>query len=299
MGDITAAHWWQPSNPDKSLPGILLEDDEHGWVLQLDGTFQESLVPDAATTGTPAVRRLELPDSFPILVGTTSHGRLVSLVNCQVLEGSFPFVGSRGSLKIWPTVLVYDVHFESADDFRLSSLSIRYSNLDTWVATSGFSVQFDFGFYPVEVKYSKPEPIESALSDSVKIGIDFSASGPSLPIVTSVHIVQQSWLTITSTADLSYEELLRHLGNLANLVSLGVGEPLRPLEMTATCNARDPAGAERSVRVNLVHNREPIASHGHGVSQREMLFTLPDIRSRFSDLVTSWFSRDEALYIRA
>ena len=180
MGDITAAHWWQPSNPDKSLPGVLLEDDEHGWVLQLDVTFRESLVPDAATTGTPAVARLELPDSFPILVGTTSHGRLVSLVNCQVLEGSFPFAGSRGSLKIWPTILVYDVHFESADDFRLSSLSIRYSNLDTWVATSGFSVQFDFAFYPVEVKYSKPEPIESVLSDSPKIGVDFSASGPSL-----------------------------------------------------------------------------------------------------------------------
>jgi len=198
-------------------------------------------------------------------------------------------------LKIWPTVLVYDVHFESVDDFRLASLSIRYSNLDTWVATSGFSVEFDPALYPVEVKYSKPQSIEGVLSDSLKIGVGFSVSGPSLPAVTNVHIVQQSWLTLTSTQGLLYEDLVRRIGNLANLVSLGVGEPLRPLEMSAICNARDPLGAEHSVSVKLVHNREPIASASRNVPHWDMLFTLPDIRARFSELVAAWFSRDEAL----
>ncbi|MBZ5726216.1 MAG: hypothetical protein LAP87_14610 [Acidobacteriia bacterium] len=293
MVDITAAHWWQPSDPDKPLPGILLKDDEHGWVLQLDGTFQESVVPDATTDGEPIVVEFGLPDTFPILVGITSHGLLISLVDCQVLEASFPFAGSRGSLKVWPTLLIYDVHFESADDFRLASLSIRYSNLDTWVATSGFSVQFGPNLYPAEVKYSIPESIEGMLSDGLIIGVKFSASGPSVPAVTNVHIVQQSWLTVTSTQDLLYKDLFRHINNLANFVSLGVGEPLIPLEMTAMCTALDRSGAEHSVRVRLVSNRQPIVASSRDVPHWDMLFTLPDIR--FSDLVTAWFLRDEAL----
>jgi ApeA N-terminal domain 1 len=136
-------------------------------------------------------------------------------------------------LKLWPTVLIYGVHFESADDFRLTSLSIRYSDLDTWVATSGFTVKFDPALYPVEVRYAKPESVESQLSESLKISIKFSASGPSLPALTNVSITQRSWLTITSATDLPFKRLLEHITDFANLISLAVGEPLRPLEMAS------------------------------------------------------------------
>jgi ApeA N-terminal domain 1 len=85
-------------------------------------------------------------------------------------------------------MLIYGVHFEDAEDFRLTSLSIRYSHLDAWVTTSGFTVNFDPATYPVEIRYSKPESIESPISDGLRISIDFSASGPSLPAFTNVSI---------------------------------------------------------------------------------------------------------------
>ena len=222
---MMATHWWQPSNPARVLPGVLFEDEERGWVLQLDGTFEEIDLSELASAGKPIIVPLKLPGVFRVLVGTTSRGQLVSLINCQVLEGSFPFAGSRGSLKRWPTVLIYGVHFESADDFRLTSLSIRYSNLDAWVSTSGFSVTFGADLSPVEVRYSKPEPIESSLPDNLTICIEFSASGPSLPAVTNVSITQRSWLTIKSAVDLSYEHILKHVSDFADLIALGVGGP--------------------------------------------------------------------------
>jgi hypothetical protein len=292
---MTAAHWWQPSNPKKALPGVLLEDEERGWLLQLDGSFQELDLSVLASAGQPVAVQMELPDSFPILVGTTSQGQLVSLVNCQVLEGSYPFPGSRGSLKLWPTTLVYGVHFESADDFRLTSLSIHYSHLDTWTATSGFSVTFGPAFYPVEVRYAKPESVEGVLPDGLKISVDFSASGPSLPAITDVRITQRSWLTITSEHALPYQQLLRHTGSFADLISLCVGEPLRRVEMSATCNAQDPLGAEVTTRISVIDNLAPIAAADRDVPARDMLFTLPDICTRFGELVVAWFSRDATL----
>jgi hypothetical protein len=292
---MTATHWWQPSNPNKVLPGVLVEDEAHGWILQLDGTFEELDLSALARTGEPVMIPWKLPDGFRVLVGTTSGGQLISLVDCQVLEGSLPFAGSRGSLKLWPTVLIYGVHFDSAEDFRLTSLSIRYSNLDAWVATSGFSVTFGTAPFAVEARYSKPDSIESSLSENLKLCIEFSASGPSLPAVTDVSITQRSWLTITSTADLSYQQIVRYVSGFADLIALGVGEPLRPLEMSGTCNALNPSGAQVSASIDLIHNREPIVSKSREVRPWDMLFTLPDIRSRFGEFVNAWFSRNESL----
>jgi ApeA N-terminal domain 1 len=96
---MTATHWWQPNKPNKVLPGVLLEDEERGWLLQLDGSFEELDVSALASGGKPVVVPLKLPDSFPVLVGTTSQGQLISLINCQVLEGSVPFAVVHGSLK--------------------------------------------------------------------------------------------------------------------------------------------------------------------------------------------------------
>jgi hypothetical protein len=140
-------------------------------------------------------------------------------------------------------MLAHGVHFESAEDFRLKSLSIRYSHADTWAGTSGFTVALGAGFYPLEVRYAKPDPVECTLSDGLKVSIEFFASGPAMPISTHLEITQRSWLTVTSEVDLPFRTLLEHVTDLANLISLGVGEPLKPLEMSATRNAHDPSGA--------------------------------------------------------
>lgn len=293
-GDYDGSTLVEPGNHDKHLPGVLLEDEEHGWVLQLDGTFDDLDFNALASAGKPVSIPGKLPSSFPILVGTTSQGKLISLIDCQVLESSLNLLGTRGSLKLWPTILVYGVHFESAADFRLTSLSLRYSHLDVWAATSGFKVDFSTTLYPVEIRYAKPESVEGVLSDGLNVSLEFSASGPSIPAVTNVTITQQCWLTIVSTVDLPFKTLLEHITDFANFISLGVGEPLRPLEMSATCNAQDPSGATRVVSLDLVHNRKPIAPISRDVRHWEMLFILPDIRARFSELMAAWHGRDDA-----
>ena len=92
--------------------------------VELDGSFEELDFSSLATSGKPVAIPVRLPRSVPILLGATSQGQLISLVDCQFLSGSPSFLHQRGSLKVWPEVLVYGVHFASSDDFRLTSLSI-------------------------------------------------------------------------------------------------------------------------------------------------------------------------------
>jgi hypothetical protein len=166
--------------------------------------------------------------------------------------------------------------------------------LDSWAGTHGFTVSFGTAFYPVEVRYARPEPVECTLSDGLRLSIDFSASGPVMPITTDLRITQRSWLTVTSTTDQPFQKLLEHVTEVANLISLGVGEPLTPLEMCATCNAQDPSGARTQESVELIHNRKPLAPVSREVPCFEMLFTLPNVRNRLEELIAAWLGRDDA-----
>ena len=295
MAKVTATHWWQPGKPERAIPGVLHEVEERGWVLQLDGNFETTDFSALAKAGQPVVLPNKRPGEFPVLVGRDSQGHLISLIDCQVLEWSYPIPTlSGGELQLWPTILVYGVHFESAEDFRLRSLSVRYTHVDTWVGTHGFTVNLGTKFYPVEVRYARPEPIECTLPNDLKVSIEFSASGPAMPITAEARIIQRSWLTVASTTDLPFEKLLEFATDFANLISLGVGEPLTPLGMSGKCTAQDPSGNITQASVDLIHNRKPIAPASREVSYFDMLFTLPNIRDRFAELVRAWFGRDEA-----
>jgi hypothetical protein len=156
--NLTASEWWEPSRPDRRLHGVLFEEAGRGWVLKLDGNFEKIELDRHLASEGPITVPLTSPSEFPVLCGITGGGKLLTLFNCQVMAATWPLFGNSGQLVVWPTILAYDVHFENLDDFRLTSLSVRYSNLDAWAATSGFSI--DLGSSDnYSVSTSPAEPI--------------------------------------------------------------------------------------------------------------------------------------------
>src|SRR5258708_7422650 len=131
MPEITTAQWWQPQEPNKIRSGVLSQDDR-GWLLELDGAFEEIVFPERSDGGRPLPVPVKLPEDIPILLGSTPRGQFISLIDCQVFQGTPSMGPHRGSLKLRPRILVYDVHFTSPEDFRLTSLSSHYANLDAW-----------------------------------------------------------------------------------------------------------------------------------------------------------------------
>jgi hypothetical protein len=287
--------WWQPDAPEKALSGVLFEDPDEGWLLELDGNFADmdlnAMTAQGITIAAP-VRRLE---RFPVIVGL-SQGRMVSLMNCEPLSFGLFFTRASGSLKLRPTTIIHGVYFESVEDFQLRSLAVSYKHLDTWIATSGFKFTFDTNVYPLKIQYTKPEPIECELSEGIRLSIDFSASGPKLPVTTSLHMTQQSWLKISSVVPTACEQLFTHLHGFANLIAVMVGKPLTPLAISGTCLATDDSGKTSDVGIEIVENRKPIAdASSEEVQLRDVPFTPPDLRSRFNEIMQAWFARDSKL----
>src|ERR1039458_2307345 len=256
MTENKLAQWWRPEAPSERLPGTLYEDGDRGGMrLLIDGHFAEADA-EPATDGVPIAVRPAL-DDVPLLVGTTADGKLLSLFDCRTVKRS----GLPGLTKTFqvfrPGIIAYDVHFASADEFRLTSLSGRYSNLDQWVNTSGLSYAFaSANLYPIAITYAKPEGVKATLSNGISVSVDFSVTGPDFGNRSGVQIQQQAWLGVRSSDERSYEELLRGLTLVADFVSLGIGQAVRLAEMQAgAMDSESTENPQKTIYFRLHHNR--------------------------------------------
>jgi ApeA N-terminal domain 1 len=290
MATFKLAQWWEPGTADKRLAGTLVQDDAGYFRFHVDGHFERSRAQSGQPDGVPTSVHPPM-DDIPILVGVTSEGKLISLIDCRVTGP----VGIPGLMKTTqefkPRLIAYDVHFASIDEFRLSSLSMRYSNLDQWVDTPGFRIEFSPSqTYSASVHYVLPEPITATLSSGLTVGVFFSATGPNFDHSrTDVHIQQNAWLRISAPDERSYEELVRAITIVADLISLGIGQPMRPIESQATTsNSESTGGPESSISFKLHHNAQPIAPLLTDVDKPRMLFNLNDLRNTFGTMLETW-----------
>ena len=166
MAEFKLAQWWQPKTPDERLAGGLVDSERGGLRLILDGHFKQL---DTSAESVPKPDLLSV-ERYPILVGITVDGKLITLIDCRVTKSSGIPGLVKASLEVLPSIVAYDVHFSSASDFILRSLATRYSNLDSWVATSGFEYEFHRGEgYSVSIRYQRPEPISATLSNGATV----------------------------------------------------------------------------------------------------------------------------------
>ena len=295
MATFKLAQWWEPGAPDKRIPGTLYETDVGGLRLHLDGHFGPQ--PLDLPEGVACPVNVPLND-YPMLLGITSEGKFISLIDCHAAKAGGTPGFTKTYQEIIPRIVGYDVHFESVEDFRLTSLSFRYSNLDEWAATSGFAVTLSSdASYPVTVRFEKPKGVEAELSNGLKVGILFSASGPDFaPVTTEMRIQQKAWLSVSAPDERPYEELLRTLSTVADFIALGIGQPMRALECEAT--AFDSASRDqpkKSFRFRLHHNAEPIAPVLPDVDASYMAFTLREVKDRFGSFLNTWCAQDEKI----
>lgn len=297
MVTFNLAQWWEPRAPDSRLAGTLFQGDDGSFRLSVDGHFAPSGErSDAADTTETSVS--PSMDDLPLLLGVTKEGKLISLISCRVLKASGIAGFTKTTQEIKPELIAYDVHFASMDEFRFNSLSMRYSNLDQWVDTSGFTTTFpQSDLYSVSVHYVKPEPITALLTNGLTVGVFFSASGPGFGgSRTQMHIEQHAWLKVSASDERPYEELIGTIRTVADLIALGIGQSMRPIEIRASAFDSESTDDPRKWRsFKLHHNAEPIAPVLAEVDAKRMLFSLNDIRSNFAAILQSWCSEREKI----
>jgi ApeA N-terminal domain 1 len=288
-------YWWLPADPETKVPGTLSFSQKRV-ELELLGSF-----------GAPATPLARIDDQ-PRILGVTKDHKAVTLEHCAGMGARFGF-GGFPTTRFRPRLVLHGLWYEPDERVLFDEISIRYSDLDTWAATSGFSSQWAWdpdgkSIRKLDITYTPPESIEVNLDADTTLGIDFSWTWNGLRRpTTESHIVQTASFRVRCASPATPEQALDYVYHMRNFLSVGVGRPIRVLSVRGFQNPPpdaevdqftklEPRKLEVEILYQTVGSPEPA---GKELDISEMLFTLADARPRLGEILQTWFERQELM----
>jgi ApeA N-terminal domain 1 len=127
--DPTQGMWWLPGRKNHAVQGTLSSEDGERYILAVTGFLDPEPGP--------------FPSEYPIILGVSHSGQLITLNNCvqrrrQLSLSGFPQV-RYDEYRVQRAL--FDAHFPSADAVRFYRIDVRYSHLPDWAQLSGFNEQ--------------------------------------------------------------------------------------------------------------------------------------------------------------
>jgi hypothetical protein len=268
--------WWIPNNPENKVSGILKFSPEEGTILDLIGSFEND-------------------NHIEIILGKSYDGKDITLYNCFEKERSFNTSGFSKS-SVYVGMIFVGAHFHKKKDIKFKELFIHYSHLDEWVNISGFNIKNGLD-EKVIIEYKCPEPIQVNIKD-YKISIYFQPTISSR-LQKEVNIKQKTYIKVESSEEKEYCEYTNITYHIQNFLSLGIGEPIYPLEIKGTTeiNKKEIIEGKFSYpKVEIFYKLLDISK----MTRKEiipfnMLFTFKDISSRFETFLKTWIEKEELL----
>ncbi|MGA2599934.1 MAG: HEPN domain-containing protein [Bryobacteraceae bacterium] len=276
--------WWLPTSPGDKLLGTLSLLPGKRAALETEGRFWQYPWANQKPGVSVAVRFDDLFESAPIVLGVSSQGEAITLLECHEsragsdtssLDAKFALVGAG---------------FECVEDVVLQCIEAHLTHLDSWSSDSGFAIEF-LTTGETRMAYKKPTGVSATVSSGLTIGIGFDVTGPIFKHPNNeFRMTQRAVAFIEASEGLGLHELLVRMDRFRKFIALGVGAPVGITMIRA-----------RSPKVNphktfFVHASHLVAEDSDESPRRnEMLFSLPDVRHQLGTLLDRWGAREDLL----
>lgn len=215
--------WWSPDDPETKLAGRLVADDDAAKLI--------------LTINNPGRRLFSRSESreYEVLHGSTSDGKLITLLKCFDLNSSWSSNGIEKRIVLANYVLVGGLVPEDRVENAFGQLSLKWPGLQRWFFRSGISVDHDKdNLYSFTIKYTPLEPIN--FEYSADLNIEFSFSTDKLPsggaLSEKVEFREIVWVSLKKSAPASLSFFLEKLNELVQFFSICILEYNQPEEVT-------------------------------------------------------------------
>jgi hypothetical protein len=290
--------WWLPETPGNTVPGELIYKPDDGISLYLHNDLFAS-IDDFSQTNV-------FFQNVPIILGMTLNGKQISLLYCTQFD---PFV-DQVIVTIVPTntfnirFAFIGVHFSSPSNAKFLSINIAFSHLDEWMAQRPYKIirsnkkRKMQEINKLTIQYNKTKPISVMVDEYC---VSFKNSGPNIhrPSIGELVLSQKSWAIIKANSNpKGIEELIQISKHIQNFLTLGVGEPVYPLEMVGFCEENKQVFNGEKIYyppVQIVYRRPWKGIHPKRILSSQMIFTLETIRNQLMKYLNRWFKKDETL----
>ena len=297
-------YWWLPEDGDPGVPDPTkrlagkLTISEGRPTLDVLGDFGHEVLSESETDTV----YMPYPAGQPRILGLTSTGQPVTLLGGRVARSQMRFPGIA-TTSYGGDVALVGAWFGIDEEVTFNEFAIRTSDLDTWVAKSGFSQSITGSgeaggtVVPerVQIDYSPPETIVIPLDAGDEARIAFAYTSLGLPPVTVEAGIKQTaslYYRFHELGDL--EAVGTKIGQLRNFLSLAVGRRVAVRSVFAYKDDFAHPDTQRREPIEIVypikHNSEP---EGRLLHPTEMLFTLRQAEPDISTVMRAWFAAQE------
>jgi hypothetical protein len=285
--------WWRPSDPDEKLNGTLTITKGEP-TLDVVGNFGHEVIGEGEGE---RIYSMSLADQERV-VGITTDGRSVTLVDCTEVGGNTHFPGMATAVYRASAALIGHM-FEAGEPIELDEIEIRTSEIEQWVGHVPFPAekvnpQDDAALATVRV--TRPQTIAIPLPNGERAQLRFEITTSGLGIVTTdANLRYAAWIGLRFAERRDLTEATRAAQQLRNFVSLAVGKPLTVLAVDGyRDDVVDQAGHRIPLQVLYPVARNPELSTRR-VQRWEMLFTFDEARDRIAEVLGAWLDHHDLL----
>lgn len=279
-----------PEKPDLKIAGTLRYDPEEGASLSLIGSFKN-------------LPHLGNVSSLDVILGFAG-GKAVTLYKCIESRTSMSMTAQMPVMMVtsyFADVVFLGHHFQKEEDLVFESISVNYSYLEEWTRITGikFGLTMNKNQHLVryDASYSFPDKVVVKPGDfDLTITYSFKDGGDRLK---SIEFVQTTYLEITPRSPMDFNEYHRmFLYHLQNLLSLGIGRAVYPLEIkgkNSNCKTVLKSGKSILNDITVFYRLGKMPDFTKKLHPLEMFFYYSDIASEFESCLKNWFSKSELL----
>jgi hypothetical protein len=285
-------NWWLPENPEVSIFGRLTFTPGDKLNLKVEGLLNPKPNNEKITHAdfiNPTLVQGVLKDESGI-------AKDVTIYKCQQFQSSSSLIGSGlHSSSFFSTAAFVGVHFNNVDEVKFKSISIHFSNAETW--SNKYPISMSRGENTGEelIQYIPPETVWAEI-DRTLIRIAFLGPNTSYSY-SHVSISYETRVEITPAEEKSFEEYLELIRRVQNFLSLSMGGPVFPLKIIGSAKANQELVDQSTLYppVNIYYLTPWWPSTIKEIHFFEMLFPLPAIADDFQKYLKNWLEKYQLL----
>jgi ApeA-like protein/HEPN superfamily Apea-like protein len=257
--------------------------------LELFGSLRE--------TSGPATFEAYRLHREPIVLGLLEDGVRITVVDAyRTRSKSLLFAGAFR--EVYRSHLAFrGINTENPDALRFEKALLRLSHLDDWVTLTGFAQAMEFSpenrLTRYEGTYSWPPEVEARTSEgTITVTYTFHPEVPGAGDRISAH--QKSWLRFEPPQPVSFKECVsRFVHRMRQLVSLATGRANHVLQLDLHPVPLEPGRVQASKSIEAIFTEHGRTRRAKRLQVEDMLFTLSDVQTKFSELVPAFFEASE------
>lgn len=299
----TRGVWWLPQQPENQVAGFLKFDPVDGAVLEVIGDGIEQTIIELNSTpiieGSNIRGIIGLSSKIDLICGFTKEGDAVSLCNCHKAHLTWSTGYSGYTYKV--SIVFWGNLFEKSEDIIFDSMSVNYSYLVDWIASSGLdgkAKQDNFGrILEFDTAYRRPAPYRVKI-DNFSLVVHFELQLPTFER-NEIHAVQKAYIEIIPDQPLHYSDFQKTiLRPLRDFICLGIGRALTIISLRG--ENKDhllelPNGEVRKRDTVIFFSSDGAQNPITKIENFDMLFTFMQIKDHIGQYLAIWFSKKEAL----